>query len=197
MALAAAPAGLPTAELRMDQYTLRNVNDELNRNTSGWPTRGCRRLKTESVVTKEVFDKAANASTSRASTASRSRPRRSPPPGRSRTTPLTLLPALHYTLPLLLLALSLWGAWRVVNFPPFADFLIATEAELNKVSWTTRPRLIQDTIVVLVTVFLMAMFLFLDGPDVAPRAESWKPIGVLQIPDESTDKNKSAENLKW
>jgi len=55
--------------------------------------------------------------------------------------PLTLLPALRYTLPLLLLAASIWLAWRVVNFPPFADFLIATEAELNKVSWTTRPRL--------------------------------------------------------
>ncbi len=33
---------------------------------------------------------------------------------------------------------ALWLAWRVVNVPSFADFLIATEAELNKVSWTTR-----------------------------------------------------------
>ena len=33
------------------------------------------------------------------------------------------------------------------------DFLIATEAEMNKVSWTTRKRLVKDTIVVLVTVF--------------------------------------------
>ena len=50
----------------------------------------------------------------------------------------------------------LWRAWRgMVNFPAFADFLIATEAEMNKVSWTTRKRLVQDTIVVLTTVVLM------------------------------------------
>ena len=47
-----------------------------------------------------------------------------------------------------------------MNFPGFADFLIATEAEMNKVSWTTRKRLIQDTVVVLVTVFLLTLFLF-------------------------------------
>jgi len=54
----------------------------------------------------------------------------------------------------------LWFSWRVVNWPAFADFLIATEAEMNKVSWTTRKRLFQDTGVVLVTVFLMTVFLF-------------------------------------
>jgi len=74
---------------------------------------------------------------------------------------LVLLPAKKYTLTLFLAAVSLWFAWRVVNFPTFADFLIATEAEMNKVSWTTRRRLVQDTIVVLVTVFLLTMFLFI------------------------------------
>ena len=69
-------------------------------------------------------------------------------------------PHVQFTVPLLILAGSIWLAWRVVNLPVFADFLIATEAELNKVSWTTRKRLVQDTIVVLVTVVLMAVFLF-------------------------------------
>jgi preprotein translocase SecE subunit len=73
---------------------------------------------------------------------------------------LTLLPHTKFTLPLLILGATMWFAWRIVNVPVFADFLIATEAELNKVSWTTRRRLIQDTIVVLITVFLMAVFLF-------------------------------------
>jgi preprotein translocase SecE subunit len=60
--------------------------------------------------------------------------------------------------------LALWFAWRVVNYPVFADFLIATEAEINKVSWTPRARLIQDTIVVLVTVLIITTFLFfVDG----------------------------------
>lgn len=74
---------------------------------------------------------------------------------------ITLLPDAHITVPLILIALSLWFAWRLVNYPVFADFLIATEAEINKVSWTPRARLIQDTIVVLVTVFIITMFLFI------------------------------------
>lgn len=62
--------------------------------------------------------------------------------------------------PILLVTLAGWLAWRVVNWPAFADFLIATEAEINKVSWTSRKRLYQDTIVVLVTVVLFTLFLF-------------------------------------
>ncbi|MBY0526706.1 MAG: preprotein translocase subunit SecE [Gemmataceae bacterium] len=71
-----------------------------------------------------------------------------------------LLKDVKLTVPLLLLAGSLWLAFRIVNLPVFADFLIATEAEMNKVSWTTRKRLIQDTIVVLTTVILLTVFLF-------------------------------------
>jgi preprotein translocase SecE subunit len=97
---------------------------------------------------------------------------------------LTLLPHVRYTLPIVLAALSLWFAWRIVNVPSFADFLIATEAELNKVSWTTRRRLVQDTIVVLVTVILFTVFLFVV--DVAwGKILSWRPIGVLKMPEGS------------
>jgi preprotein translocase SecE subunit len=64
------------------------------------------------------------------------------------------------TLPIVLFVLALWFSWRLVNWPTFADFLIATEAEMNKVSWTTKKRLVQDTVVVLVTVVLLTVFLF-------------------------------------
>jgi len=64
------------------------------------------------------------------------------------------------TVPILIFALSSWLSWRLVSWPTFADFLIATEAEMNKVSWTTRKRLYQDTIVVLTTVVLLTLFLF-------------------------------------
>jgi preprotein translocase SecE subunit len=74
---------------------------------------------------------------------------------------LVVLPHVRFTLPILLAAGCLWLGFRIVNYPTFADFLIATEAELNKVSWTTRKRLVQDTIVVLTTVFLLTLFLFL------------------------------------
>jgi preprotein translocase SecE subunit len=108
---------------------------------------------------------------------------------------LTLLPALRFTVPLLLLAVSLWLAWRVVNMPTFADFLIATEAELNKVSWITQRRLVQDTIVVLVVVILLSGFLFVTD-QVWRVALSWKPIGVLQIPEQQ-DTNTTVENRPW
>jgi preprotein translocase SecE subunit len=72
----------------------------------------------------------------------------------------TVLSDLAFTIPLLLVGASLWFAWRSVNYPTFADFLIATEAEINKVSWTTRKALIRDTIVVLVCLLLLTLFLF-------------------------------------
>jgi preprotein translocase SecE subunit len=122
-----------------------------------------------------------------------------PPQGASGTVSarqVVLLPGLQFTVPLLLLALSLWLSWRVVNLPVFADFLIATEAELNKVSWTTQRRLMQDTVVVLVTVLLMAVFLF--GMDQVWRVVlSWKPIGVLQIPEEKQGVNTRVEAKDW
>jgi preprotein translocase SecE subunit len=97
---------------------------------------------------------------------------------------LTLLPSVEFTVPLLMLVAALWLAWRVVNVPAFADFLIATEAEMNKVSWTTQRRLVQDTIVVLVTVVLMAFYLF--SMDVVWKAVlSWEPIGVLKFSSEN------------
>jgi preprotein translocase SecE subunit len=71
-----------------------------------------------------------------------------------------LLYKLHLTVPILLSVLLFWLAWRIVNVPTFGDFLIATEAEMNKVSWTNRRRLFQDTVVVLTTVFLFTAFLF-------------------------------------
>ena len=54
-----------------------------------------------------------------------------------------------------------WLIFRIVHFPPFAEFLIATEAEMNKVSWTSKDDLIRATTVVLTTVVIMAVFLFL------------------------------------
>ncbi len=73
---------------------------------------------------------------------------------------IPLLFKVHLVLPLLLFLAIVWVAWRTTNVPNFADFLIATEAEMNKVSWSNRRRLVQDTIVVLVTVFLFTGYLF-------------------------------------
>jgi preprotein translocase SecE subunit len=196
------PSRLPTALLRLDPYALRKVNANLRaqyvrvsapKDAATLKTwQNLTDLTVGSVVTKAQFDEGTKGHPDD------EKPIAEPPFAAASPGPvndrLTLLPALQYTLPLLLIALALWGAWRIVNYPGFADFLIATEAELNKVSWTTRPRLIQDTIVVLVTTLLLALFLFLM--DQTWRIVlSWKPIGVLQIDNEKTDK--SAEQKMW
>ena len=54
-----------------------------------------------------------------------------------------------------------WFVFRLLQYPPFVEFLIATEAEMNKVSWTSKEDLKRATSVVLVTVTLMAVYLFL------------------------------------
>jgi preprotein translocase subunit SecE len=68
-------------------------------------------------------------------------------------------PHWEYGLPGVLLAVFLWIAYRVVNVPAFADFLIAVEAEMNKVSWPTRPELFRASMVVLIVIFFLAFVL--------------------------------------
>ena len=55
----------------------------------------------------------------------------------------------------------IWLALRIVNYSVFADFLIAVEAEMNKVSWPTRTELWNASCVVMFVIFAMAAFLFL------------------------------------
>jgi preprotein translocase subunit SecE len=69
-------------------------------------------------------------------------------------------PATRFGIPAAVLAVLTWATFRLVQYPPFVEFLIATEAEMNKVSWTSRDDLYRATSVVVATVFLMALFLF-------------------------------------
>jgi preprotein translocase subunit SecE len=73
---------------------------------------------------------------------------------------------------------STWLLFRLLQFPPFVDFLIATEAEMNKVSWTSKAELKRATIVVLVTVLVLALYLF-----VVDFVWSWllQKLGILQF----------------
>jgi len=47
-----------------------------------------------------------------------------------------------------------------VNYPKFADFLVSVEAEMAKVSWPSKGELYRATVVVIVTMFLLAAMLF-------------------------------------
>lgn len=50
--------------------------------------------------------------------------------------------------------------WWLTNKPANADFLIATDGEMKKVNWTSRRELIGSTKVVILFMFLIALFLF-------------------------------------
>jgi preprotein translocase SecE subunit len=190
---------LPLGVLVVNRYALRDINDKTDPSKPGHYVRvgfnendDVIKLKEGDIVSKAEFDEKVAKGEEEAKKEGREVKAPDQVPltaagGQTHYASLTLLPAVQYTVPLLLLVLSLWLAWRVVNMPAFADFLIATEAELNKVSWTTQRRLVQDTVVVLTTVVLMAAFLFLM--DQAWRILlSSRPVGVLIIPKESGKK---------
>jgi len=63
-------------------------------------------------------------------------------------------------LPVLFASFGIWMAFRLVNIPPFADFLIAVEAEMNKVSWPTRGELMRSSLVVIFCIFFLAVVLY-------------------------------------
>ncbi|TWT33132.1 preprotein translocase subunit SecE [Blastopirellula retiformator] len=67
---------------------------------------------------------------------------------------------LQVGLPALVVIAGFWIAYRVINWPVFADFLIAVEAEMNKVTWPTRAELIRASAVVILFVFALAAVLF-------------------------------------
>jgi preprotein translocase subunit SecE len=64
------------------------------------------------------------------------------------------------TLPLLLVGIGIWICFRLVNFPRFADFLIAVEAEMSKVSWPSKQELYRSTVVVIFVLFSLSATLF-------------------------------------
>lgn len=88
-------------------------------------------------------------------------------------------PGARFALPGALLAVGIWFSFRLVNVPRFADFLIAVEAEMNKVSWPSKVELYRSSFVVIFVLFALSAVLF--GFDIF-----WKflfqVIGVLAPP---------------
>jgi len=71
-------------------------------------------------------------------------------------------------------ALMFW----LVNRPRSADFMIATEGEMKKVSWSSKREIIGGTKVVITTTLILAVLLW--AVDLA-FAFFFRRIGVLQI----------------
>ena len=72
----------------------------------------------------------------------------------------TRAPLARYGAPtVLLLALAVLIFW-IVNRPRSADFMIATESEMKKVSWSSRREIAGSTKVVILTTVILASLLF-------------------------------------
>lgn len=66
----------------------------------------------------------------------------------------------QFVIPGVLLVAGFWAAYRLVNYPRFADFLIAVEAEMTKVSWPSQGELVRSSIVVIVVLVVLAVVLY-------------------------------------
>jgi preprotein translocase subunit SecE len=89
-----------------------------------------------------------------------------------------LLIVVQYVIPGFLAIGGSWFGFRVVQYPPFADFLIAVEAEMTKVTWPDRTHLFRGTVVVLSTMFILTMAMFVY--DLVWQAV-FRAIGFLNI----------------
>lgn len=69
------------------------------------------------------------------------------------------LGVVRFLVPGVLLALGLWLCYRAVNIPKFADFLIAVESEVAKVSWPTADDVFRSSAVIIFLIFALAAIL--------------------------------------
>ncbi|MBI1248217.1 preprotein translocase subunit SecE [bacterium] len=67
---------------------------------------------------------------------------------------------LHWIIPGAMVVIGFWCVYRLINWPTFADFLIAVEAEMNKVTWPSKDELWRSVIVVITLIFVLAVLLF-------------------------------------
>lgn len=88
-------------------------------------------------------------------------------------------PGIQVGIPLLIATLGAWSAFRLVNYPRFADFLISVEAEMDKVSWPGRQELIRATVVVVASMFLLGFVLFFYD---FIWQQLFQFLGILEVP---------------
>ncbi len=85
---------------------------------------------------------------------------------------------LVYVIPLVVFVGVVAVAYLAVNRPRSADFMIATEGEMKKVSWSSKREIVGGTKVVIATTFIMALILWMVDLGFL-RFFTW--VGVLQL----------------
>ena len=73
---------------------------------------------------------------------------------------MQLGPMASYGIATALVVVAAAVAFWIVNRPHSADFMIATEGEMKKVSWSSRKEVIGSTKVVIITTLIVTMILF-------------------------------------
>jgi len=71
------------------------------------------------------------------------------------------LGVIRFLVPWIVFALGAWLVYRLVNVPRFADFLIAVETEMTKVSWPTAGEVARSSGVIIFLIFALSAILFL------------------------------------
>ena len=72
----------------------------------------------------------------------------------------TQQPVVRFGVPALLVVLFALGMLWLVNRPKTADFLIATEGEMKKVSWSSKKEIVGSTKVVIIFTLILTAILF-------------------------------------
>jgi len=67
---------------------------------------------------------------------------------------------IRYAVPAVVTLAGIWIAYRLINWPTFADFLIQVEAEMARVTWPSKGELWRSVVVVIVLIFTLAILLF-------------------------------------
>lgn len=67
---------------------------------------------------------------------------------------------LVFGIPLAIFAVVMWLMFWIVNRPRSADFMIATEGEMKKVSWSSKREIVGGTKVVIATTIILALLLW-------------------------------------
>ncbi len=81
-------------------------------------------------------------------------------------------------IPALIFVILAWIVFKLVNTPKCADFMISTEGEMKKVSWSTKKEIITSTKVVIFAVIIMAVLLAVVDMGFA---KLFQLIGVLKV----------------
>jgi preprotein translocase subunit SecE len=85
-------------------------------------------------------------------------------------------PVVQFGVPAALLGVLGAFIFWMVNRPKSADFLIATEGEMKKVSWSSRKEIVGSTKVVIIATFILAGLLYAVD---AAFAMLFRAVGVM------------------